>query len=64
VAVKNRGVTGTDLTGVVEDDDLGGEGSGLLGGVVFAVRTDVTTTDVLDGNVLDVELRGRQLGNS
>ena len=55
VAIQNWGVAVTDLTGVVEDDDLGLEGLGLLGGVVLGVGGDVSTTDVLDGNVLDVE---------
>ena len=51
VAVENGGVAGTDLTGVVEDDDLGVEGRGLLGGVVLGVRGDVATTDILDRDV-------------
>ena len=55
VAIQDWGVAVTDLTGVVEDDDLGLEGLGLLGGVVLGVGGDVSTTDVLDGNVLDVE---------
>ena len=55
VAVENRCVTGTDLSGVVEDNDLGVEGSGLLGGVVLRVTADVSTTDVLDRDVLDAE---------
>lgn len=55
VAIENGGVTGTDLTRVVEDDDLSVEGSGLLGGVVLGVGGDVATTDILDGDVLDVE---------
>ena len=55
VAVKDRGVTGTDLSRVVEDNDLGVEGSGLLGGVVLRVGADVSSSDVLDGDVLDVE---------
>jgi hypothetical protein len=53
VAVKDGCVTGTDLTGVVEDDDLGDERSGLLGGVVLAVRGNVTSANVLDRDVLD-----------
>jgi len=40
---------------VVEDDDLGEEVLGLLGGVVLGVGADVATADVLDGQVLDVE---------
>jgi len=55
VAVEDGRVSGTDLTGVVQDDDLGVEGSGLLGGVVLGVGADVSSSDVLDGNVLDVE---------
>lgn len=49
VAIQDGGVTSTDLTGVVEDNDLGVERSGLLGGVVLGVTTDVSSTDVLDG---------------
>jgi hypothetical protein len=55
VAIEDGSVTSTDLTGVVKNDDLSGEGSSLLGGVVLGVRADVTTTDILDGNVLNVE---------
>lgn len=40
---------------MVEDDDLGVERSGLLSGVVLGVGGDVSTADILDGNVLDVE---------
>lgn len=55
VAVQNGSVTSTDLTGVVQDDDLGVEGSTAGGGVVLGVRGDVTTANLLDGDVLDVE---------
>lgn len=55
VAVKDWSVTSTDLTGVVEDDDLGVEGSSAGRGVVLAVTSNVTTTDFLDGDVLHVE---------
>ena len=58
VAVKNGGVASADLTGVVEDDDLGGEGRGLLGGVVLRVRGDVATADILDGDVPRVQTLG------
>ena len=54
VAVKNGGVAGTDLTGVVEDDDLGVEGRSLLGGVVLGVGRDVATADILDGDVPNI----------
>jgi hypothetical protein len=42
---------------VVHDDDLGLEGSGLLGGIVLGVTADVSTADILDGNVLDAVKR-------
>jgi hypothetical protein len=66
VAVEDGRVSGTDLTGVVQDDDLGVERSGLLGGVVLGVGADVSSSDVLDGNVLDVEsdvVTGETLGD-
>merc|ERR1712167_157396 len=55
VAVKHRGVPSRDLARVLHDDDLGHEVDGLLGGVVLGVGGDVATTDLLDGDVLDVE---------
>ena len=55
VAIQHWSVTSTDLTRVVEDDDLGVEGIGTLGGVVLGVTGNVTTADILDGDVLDVE---------
>ena len=55
VAVQNRSVTSADLTGVVQDDDLGVEGGSAHGGVVLGVTGNVTTADLLDGDVLDVE---------
>merc|ERR1719356_2074735 len=39
----------------VLDNDLGNEGSGLLGWVVLGVRGDESSLELLDGNVLDVE---------
>ena len=55
VAVKDGGVTSANLTGVVEDNDLSVEASSFLSRVVLGVGGNVATTDVLDGNVLDVE---------
>lgn len=55
VAIEDGSVTSTDLAGVVEDDDLGLEGSGTLRGVVLGVTSNVATTDLLNGDVLDVE---------
>lgn len=55
VAIQDWSVTGTDLTRVVKDDDLGVEGGSTQRWVVLGVTADVSTTDFLDGNVLDVE---------
>merc|ERR1711884_806136 len=55
VAIEHRGVTLLDLTGVVQDDDLGVEALALLGRVALAVGAHVASSDVLDGDVLDVE---------
>jgi hypothetical protein len=55
VAIQDWSVTSTDLTRVVEDDDLGVKGLSSLGGIVLGVTSDVTTTDFLDRDVLDVE---------
>ena len=38
--------TGTDLSRVVKDNDLGVEGSSLGGGLVLGVRADCTLADV------------------
>jgi hypothetical protein len=55
VAIKDWGVSGTDLTRMVEDNDLGVEGLGTLGGILLGVTADVSTANLLDGDVLDVE---------
>ena len=55
VAIKDWGVTSTDLTRVVENNDLSVERLGSLGRIVLRVTSDVTTTDFLDRDVLDVE---------
>ena len=55
MAIQNRGVSVADLSGVVKDNDLSGEVLGADGGLVLGVGGDVSTLDVLDGDVLDVE---------
>lgn len=55
VAVEDGSVTSTDLTRVVENDDLGVEGSSTQRGVVLGVTGNVATTNLLDGDVLDVK---------
>lgn len=60
VAIEHWCVTSTDLTGVVEDDDLGVERCGLLGGVVLGVRCDVSTANILDRYVPRTHRQNKQ----
>lgn len=55
VAIQDWSISVRDLTRVVEDDNLGIEGLGTLWRIVLGVTSNVTTTDFLDGDVLDVE---------
>jgi len=55
VAIQDWSVSSTDLARVVENNDLSIEGLGTLWWIVLGVTSDVTTTDFLDGDVLDVE---------
>jgi len=55
VAIQDWRVTVSNFSWVVHDDDLSGESLGFLGGVIFGVRCDVSTSDILNGDVLDVE---------
>jgi len=55
MAIEDWRVSVSDLTGMVEDDNLGGEVLGILAGIVLGVRAHEASLDVLDGQVLDVE---------
>jgi len=55
VAIEDGCVTVLDLTGMVHDDNLGLEGLSVLSGGVLGIGGDITSLDVLDGKVLDVE---------
>merc|ERR1719348_930015 len=55
VAVEHRAVAVGHLTGVVQHDDLGGEVSDTSGGLVLRVGGNISSLDVLDRDVLDVE---------
>ena len=55
VAIQDWRVSVADLSGVVEDNDLGGEVLGSAGGLVLGVGGDVSSLDVLDGDILNVE---------
>merc|ERR1719323_2742262 len=65
VAIKDGAVAVGDLSGVVEDNDLGGEVRNTGGGLVLGVGGNISSLDVLDGDVLDVEanvISGDSLG--
>ena len=51
MAIEDGGVTSANLSGVVEDDDLGIEGSSLFSRVILRVGGDVSTTNIFDGDV-------------
>jgi hypothetical protein len=55
MTIQDGSVTVSDLTGVTEDDDLSVEGVALASGVDLSVRGNITSLDILDGEVLDVE---------
>jgi hypothetical protein len=55
VAIEDGRVSVLDLTGVVEIDDLGNQHFSVLCGVVLGVRADVTSLDILDRQIFDVE---------
>ena len=55
VAIQHGCVAVGDLARVVEDDDLGSEIGRASRGVVLGVTCDVTTAQLLHGDVLDVE---------
>ena len=51
MTIEDGGVTSANLSGVVEDDDLGVEGSSLFSRVILGVGGDVSTANILNGNV-------------
>jgi hypothetical protein len=55
VAVENGSVTVRDLTRVVQHDDLSEEVGSSLGWVVLGITSNEATTQLLDGDVLNVE---------
>ena len=55
VTVQHGAVAVADLAGVVEDDHLGGEVLDSGCRLVLGIGGDVSSLDILDGDVLDVE---------
>jgi len=55
VAIQNGSVTSLNLTGVIHDDNLRVERSSFFSGVVLGIGSDITSSDILDGDTLNVE---------
>ena len=55
VTIQDGRVSVGNLSGVVQHDNLSGEVSNAGGGLVLGVRGNISSLDVLDRNVLDVE---------
>ena len=55
VTIQDRAVSIADLTRVVQDNDLSSEVRHTGGGLVLRVRGHISSLDVLDRDVLDVE---------
>lgn len=55
VAIEHWSVASANLAWVVQDDDLSIERVGALWRVILGITGNITTTDFLDGYVLDVE---------
>jgi len=55
VAIQHWGISVLDFSGMVHDDDLGVEKFNLFGRIVRSIGSDVSSLDVLNRYVLDVE---------
>ena len=65
MTIKDRRVSIADLTWMIEDNNLGSEVRDSRCRLVLGVRGDVSSLDVLHGDVLDVEanvVSGHSLG--
>ena len=58
MTMQDRGVSNFDLTWVVHDDYLSHKGLSFLSWVLICVGGDVSSSEILDGQSLDVETRG------
>mmetsp|Transcript_4341 Transcript_4341/g.4853 ORF Transcript_4341/g.4853 Transcript_4341/m.4853 type:complete len:237 (-) Transcript_4341:313-1023(-) len=55
MAIQNGSITVGDLSGMVHDDNLSVERGTFLGGVVLGVRANISSLDILDGDILAIE---------
>src|SRR5579859_898680 len=55
VTIEDGGISSTDLTRMVQHDDLSIEGFAALGWIVLGISANIPSSDFLDRDVLDVE---------
>jgi hypothetical protein len=55
VAIEDGGISVSDLSGVVNNDDLGGEGVSFTGRVILYIRADKSSLEFLDGEGFHIE---------
>ena len=55
MAIKNWGISVLDLTWMVKNDDLCDEHFSVFTGVILGIRADITSLNVLDRQVLNIE---------
>jgi hypothetical protein len=55
VAIKNWSISISDLTRVVNDDNLSSKTVTFFSGVIFQIRAHKSSLDIFNGDVLDVE---------
>ena len=65
VAIQDRAIPIGNLSGVIQDDDLSSEVSNSSGWLVLGIGGNISSLDVLDGDVLNIEsnvISGGSLG--
>ena len=55
MTVEDWAVSGLDFVGVIKNDNLSIERVGFLGGVVLGVSNNISSSDVLNTDVFNVE---------
>lgn len=55
MAIEDGSVTVMDFSGVVHDDDLSDETDGFSCGVILGIRTNVTSLELFNGKILNIE---------
>ena len=55
VTIQNGSVSSLDLSGVVQDDNLSSEVRNFSGGVVFVIRSNVSSSNIFNRDTFNVE---------